>query len=222
MNRKQFIAYLGTGSLAALLGGCKGFLDQASNKGNISRSNYFKSLKEAKTSVEATYRFIDYTSWWQTAAFRYWLNEAASDNAWNGATRGAHPRYISITHYTLNANNTQVLGPWVMYYKTIGRTNNEIVGVKSAPISNNNKTQLIAELKFIRAYCYFELIRMFGGVPIVLKIHSPSTHIPRSTVEDSYKQVIKDLNAGVSALPQNRSILLLIDLEPARERHLLY
>jgi hypothetical protein len=87
-------------------------------------------------------------------------------------------------------------------YKSIGIFNNTIEGIQGAPIDSASKTRFTAELKFLRAWCYFDLVRNYGGVPIVLKTYPANTHLPRNTVKEVYTQLIADLKAAAAVLPR--------------------
>ena len=62
---------------------------------------------------------------------------------------------------------------------------------------------MIAEAKFLRGYQYFELVRNFGGVPLVITMATPedAKNIKRASLEETYAQIEKDLSESVDALP---------------------
>lgn len=66
------------------------------------------------------------------------------------------------------------------------------------------KQQLLGEAKFIRAFCYFYLVNMYGDIPLVLstdyKINSSITRSPKSEV---YKQIIQDLEDSQNLMSEN-------------------
>ncbi|MGN7985877.1 RagB/SusD family nutrient uptake outer membrane protein [Pedobacter sp. 22226] len=113
--------------------------------------------------------------------------------------------------YNFTVANADVASTWNTLYKAIARTNNVIN--KSAIVTDGTpeeKAQLIAEAKFVRALAYFDLTRVFGqpytvnsgaslSVPIVL---TPGITQPkRNTVAEVYAQVIKDLTEAKPNLP---------------------
>lgn len=65
------------------------------------------------------------------------------------------------------------------------------------------KKQVIAEVKFLRALNYFEMIKRYGGVPIVDVMFEPGQpiNVPRSSFEDCIKFILKDLNEAIPDLP---------------------
>src|SRR5690242_15873557 len=204
MERKNFIISCGKVALLAAMTGCKKtFLDQENNSAAVQQSAYFTTVEECTTSTEVAYRFIDFNSWWEIFNPRFLMGEAASDNAWIGNTyQTSHSTYDEVAQYTLIANNDRVEGYWIELFKAIGIFNSTIEGIQGSPISAADKQKLIAELKFLRAFNYWELTRNFGGVPLVLKIYSADTHLPRNTVKEVYDQLITDLKECASVLPR--------------------
>lgn len=177
-------------------------LDQLPVGSSIIDEEYYTTLDQCNTATQIAYRYIDYSSWWEILNWRYLAGEAASDNAWVGNTYQSHVPYDAAGHYTIDAGNDRNDAHWKMLYKSIGRFNSIAAGVERAPIDENNKKLFIAELKFLRAWCYFDLVRNWGGVPIVLKIYPPGTRIGRSTVKEVYDQLAKDLNEAAAILPK--------------------
>lgn len=178
------------------------FLDQEPFNNSIQETQYFTTVEQCNTSTQVCYRYIDYDSWWQTQNWRYLAGEAASDNAWIGNTyQSTHATWDAVAHYTLDAGNDRNEGHWIMSYKSIGIFNKTMEGIAGAPIDEGVKARLTAELKFLRAFMYFDLVRNWGGVPLVLESYPPDTHLPRSTPEEVYGQIVSDLQECVEILP---------------------
>lgn len=198
----KFAALLGTAVF--LLTACSDrFLDQEPFNNSIQETQYFTTLDQCNTSTQVCYRYIDYDAWWQTQNWRYLAGEAASDNAWIGNTyQSTHATWDAVAHYTLDAGNDRNEGHWIMTYKSIGIFNKTMEGIAAAPIEEGPKAQFIAELKFLRAFMYFDLVRNWGGVPLVLESYPPDTHLPRSTAEEVYEQLVADLQACAEVLPE--------------------
>ncbi|MBS1603491.1 MAG: RagB/SusD family nutrient uptake outer membrane protein [Bacteroidetes bacterium] len=194
-------------SLAALLlviAGCKkSLLTVDNNSSAVQTSQYFTNVDQCNTSTQVCYRYIDWDSWWQIFNWRYLSGEAASDNAWVGNTyQASHATYNAVAEYMLDAGNDRNEAQWIELYKSIGIFNNTIEGIQSAPIDTASKSRFIAELKFLRAWCYFDLVRNYGGVPLVLKTYPANTHLPRNTVGEVYDQLISDLKNAAAVLPR--------------------
>lgn len=201
---KKHILYSAVVLAFITVAGCKkGFTDQAPYQASISANLYYTNVSQCNTSTQTCYRYIDWDSWWQTQNFRFLSGEAASDNAWIGNTyQSTHATWDAVAHYTIDAGNDRNEGHWVELYKAIGIFNGAIDGISNAPIDDNSKKQFVAELKFLRAWNYFDLARNWGGVPLVTKILAPNQHIARSSLKETYDFIISDLKDCAAALPK--------------------
>jgi len=190
-------------ALLTMVSGCQKSLLDVDTNGTVQTSQYFTNLDQCNTSTQVAYRYIDWDSWWQIFNWRYLAGEAASDNAWIGNTyQSTHATYDAVSQYVLDAGNDRCEDQWIMLYKGIGIFNNTIEGIQGAPIDTASKMKFIGELKFLRSWCYFDLVRNYGGVPIVLKTYPASTHLPRNTVNEVYDQLINDLKECATILPR--------------------
>lgn len=102
------------------------------------------------------------------------------------------------------------LSLWSSAYNTIYMANAVIEGLNaSTGVTSTLKTQLIGEAKFIRAFCHFYLINLYGDVPLVTttdyKINSLAS---RTSKEQVYQQIITDLTDARNALPIDYSFSL--------------
>jgi len=87
---------------------------------------------------------------------------------------------------------------WKVYYNGIEKTNQAL---KFIPNVTGNETYR-AEAKFIRAFCYFSLVRLFGGVPIITDdCATEKMSLVRATTTEVYAQIEKDLSEAIPVLP---------------------
>ncbi len=92
---------------------------------------------------------------------------------------------------------TYTENPWKAFYKTIERANKLIANVKTYEFPETseqmNINDAVGEAYFLRAFTYFNLVRMFGSVPLRLE---PSTsenlNMPKSSTDVIYQQIIDD------------------------------
>jgi len=130
-----------------------------------------------------------------------------SDDADKGSYPGDQPLAAQIDNFQITPDNTYVDGLWRGYYEGISRTNIAINGLAQAALTPAVVTVRTAEMRFLRAYLYFNLVRMFGGVPLVLKVptgpQDPDTSFyRRSSASDIYnKAIIPDLQFAIANLP---------------------
>ncbi len=94
---------------------------------------------------------------------------------------------------------------WNLYYAMINNCNAGIDGIPQVQFVRNpgNATIRMGELRFLRAFYYFNLVQQYGGVPLVLKSNTePQWEFKRATVSEVYKTIISDLRYATENLPE--------------------
>lgn len=96
-------------------------------------------------------------------------------------------------------------GSWMGHYKAIYRCNIILDRAPAITMNENTKNQVIGQAKFIRALSYFNLTRLWGNVPLVLKVQKTeeARQNSRATATQVYQQVIDDLTDAAAKLPAN-------------------
>jgi hypothetical protein len=96
---------------------------------------------------------------------------------------------------------------WGSCFTGIGRANVVLDNYEKVPgLSDNFKKSVRGESLFLRAYFYFTLTDLYGGVPIILESPNLSHgQLPRNTKEEVVTQIIKDLDEAASLLPTTQS-----------------
>lgn len=102
---------------------------------------------------------------------------------------------------------------WNDHYLLINRANVVIARVPEIPgLDQTKRDQVVAEARFLRAFTYFNLVRMFGSVPLIT---TPTTspdiaalQVPRDPVDEVYTQIFEDLNFAKASLPESFSSTL--------------
>lgn len=179
--------------------GCKKFLTNEI-PGAFPEEEFYKTDADVTQAVTGIYDMMSahYNSNW---ASLYMVKSLLTDesNA-GGSNAGDQPGYQTLDDYTFDATNDKVKDAWRMCYYAIYRANKVITRADDlTPL----RKRLIAEAKVLRAYNYFELVTMWGDVPLVLGDIPPSqfTSTPRAAKVDVYKQIEKDLNDAIAVLP---------------------
>jgi hypothetical protein len=130
-----------------------------------------------------------------------------SDDADKGSYPGDQPLAQDIDNFTITSDNTYVAALWRGYYAGISRTNVAIEGLSQAALPAATITTQTAEMRFVRAYLYFNMVRMFGGVPLVLTVptgpqNQDSLFYTRTSAANIYNQaILPDLQFAVANLP---------------------
>ena len=186
-------------SVLLVTSGCKKFLDQEV-PGAFAEEDFYKTDQDATQAVTAIYDMMQahYNNNWGSL---YMVKTLLSDesNA-GGSDAGDQPGYQTIDKFNLDATNDKIREAWRMCYFTIYRANKVINRTKPETAL---RQRLIGEAKFLRAYNYFELVSLWGDVPLVLDDILPSqyTSTGRKPKAAVYAQLEKDLQEATTALP---------------------
>ena len=91
---------------------------------------------------------------------------------------------------------------WTVCYSQINNANGVLqYGPNAAGLAPSRVTQLLAEVKLLRAQYYFVLVQDFGDVPLMLSfVDTPTKTVVRAPLADVYTQIIKDLNESLAAI----------------------
>lgn len=191
-------------ALSMGLTSCSDFLDEPI-RGQQDMTNYFTTEEECAKQITGCYNFLDGRDWWQIYKF-YNLCNITTDDCWMGNTTQDPGEYRVACMFT---GNTIDLGNacqnfWQYRYKGITQCNIAIEKIPQIKF-NDEKVQkrLVAEAKFLRGFYYLDLVKNFGGVPIMLSLKMPSEvqGVERASKEDTYAQIVKDFKEAAVDLP---------------------
>ncbi|MGX5857948.1 RagB/SusD family nutrient uptake outer membrane protein [Dyadobacter jiangsuensis] len=117
------------------------------------------------------------------------------------------PSYAEFYNNSLSAASSNVNDYlWSEAYQYIYTANALLENIESSAVGEPVKTQLKGEAQFIRAFCYFYLVNLFGQVPLLLSTDYKQNAVSsRYQIKGIYEQIITDLLAAESMLPQKRS-----------------
>jgi len=140
-----------------------------------------------------------------TCEYVFFLNEIASDEATiprRGTDWYDGGRYLEVQTHQWRSDNGMILSAWRYCYAGITKVNSIIYQVDKSGLTEEAKTPIYAELKAIRAYYYYQLLDMFGNVPIVTDFEDQS--LPsNSTRRQVYDFVESELLNAVPHLKSN-------------------
>lgn len=191
--------------LASTFTSCADFLEE-SVRGQQDLTQYFKTEDECRQQITGCYQTVFWDDWWQIQKF-YLASDMCTDDMWMGNTEQDPGEYRDLAHYsgnTYNAGNA-CQNFWQYRYKGILRCNVAIEKIPNVDFADESlKKRYIAEAKFLRAFHYFELVKNFGGMPLVtgLKMPSELRDIKRSSVADTYAMIEQDLIDAIPDLPK--------------------
>ncbi|WP_143307079.1 RagB/SusD family nutrient uptake outer membrane protein [Chitinophaga vietnamensis] len=182
-----------------LLGACSKSFLEVKPKGTNLEDNYYRNQTEAFNGLIAVYDVIG----WQGGGYvtKVGAMDAASDDNYAGGGSATDVTSLQvISNYTL----TPAVGPqaelWRKGFAGVFRANVLLSKLPAVPMDDNTKKRYTAECKFLRAYFYFDLVRLFKNVPLFTKPVTTSDmyNVVQAAPADVYKQIENDLKDALA------------------------
>ena len=198
----KHLKYLALFFVGALITSCEDdFLEPALSSA-INGGSYYNNATELETAVVNMYdglQGVNSTSAGDNHATQveFYLTEMRSDNTRTKAQEGEAAQFES---FAVEATNGIVADYYRSFYNVIFRANLVLANLEAAGTS---AAQFEAEAKFVRAYSYFNLVRLYGDIPLVTSLTGPAdTDLAYTRVasDDVYDLIQADLNAAISGL----------------------
>jgi SusD family. len=186
----------------------------------ITIAAWYAVLSCSKLDVGPSYQESDLTFWNNPASASnalnacyagmypseyFFFNEDLSDNAFCvSAVNGGQVRNIAQGNY--DGTTTRVAGEWAFHFGGIRTCNNLLANIDKVPgVSAEQKSRMMAEARFIRAFHYFQLFTWYGDVPLITSEIglSESYTIPRTPKTQVVEFVMNELDDIQSILPVN-------------------
>lgn len=189
-NKIARVALLGALGLAGT--SCDKILDQQPQNA-LDSAQVFTDLAGANAALTGVYGGLTTANYY---GLRYpEFSDLLADNL---AHLGTFPSFAEFKNRNIQTSNVEVSNIWQDIYATVNRANNVIEYVPGVGgILDADKKRLVAEAKFLRALSYFDLVRYWGAVPLVLtatKKADTSLNVARTPANAVYDQVKKDLD----------------------------
>ncbi len=198
--------------LGIIVTACEDFLEMEPVSQGIAVENtnadsiLYKTANEVEAALAGAYS--DFKN--EYFQIDYYVNaDAQGDGCYAGAD---NPANFQIDDYNIDAINSNVSRDWGYLYSTIGKANAVINNVEAVPdpeLTAQRKKEILGEACFIRAFMYFQLVQLWGNVPLQLKEVStisaetleeiyPLLYPPRTPKAEVYTQIIADLEVALT------------------------
>lgn len=182
------------------LSSCKKFLE-TEPKNYVSDDAPIVDLASSQSALRGVYRQLASTGYYGETYVT--LGYFPTGDVKNLTTGGG----ANLVTVNFRADDVNFNTAWVAIYLTINRANNIINRVPplvSANFTQADNDKIVGEAKFIRALAYFDIARAWGGAQLALTPTTSIDNLPkikRSTLDETYDQVIKDLDDAETLLP---------------------
>lgn len=182
-----------------------------------------------KLDVKAPDRFTEESVWKDHATVQAYINSKYRDLVWGFYYDGVwqQPLWSAFSDecfdqygFSVKLMSNQISSStgdpyipgygtnWAKNYKYIRDCNLFFGKINTVPnLSTVTKAKMVGEMHFIRAFRYFDLLRNYGGVPIITKVYAigDDFKVTRNTVEETFSYIISEIDSAVTNLPSSYS-----------------
>lgn len=186
----------------SLVSSCKKFLEE-DPKNFVAETNYYKTEEDAIAAVNSIYAYLNSINSGNTAGVyhsSFWVAVGLASDEMESQQAGAAD-LEQLESFTYIPHNATLFDIWQKHYKTITIANIAIARIPAINMNETLKARLLNEAKFLRALMYFNLVRMFGDIPLLTQ-ENEELFPSASPKEEIYNLIIQDLTAAEN-LPLN-------------------
>lgn len=181
---------------------CKKFLE-STPVSQISVDNFYKTEADFNQALVGAYSAFSHV--YQGNGYYALLTDLRSDNTTELTPGGdGNEAKMNIDEFNETTDNEHITAFWRDSYILIARANGIISSIKTSAVDETLKKQFAGEAKVLRALSYFNLVRLYGDVPLVTEPVSDidaSYTVKRSAADEVYAQIVSDLTEAETALP---------------------
>lgn len=170
--------------------GCSDFLEE-DPKGKLTTDNFYNSESDARQAINGVYRRLS-DSWVTGYNIKQIPNDLLKRASWDEAS--------GLSNFTYGSENTYIAGMWQNHYAVIKDCNSVIDNVTANKEKIKNWEKYVGQAHGIRAFLYFDLVRWFGDVPLVLTDTKSldGLEVTRTPQKEVFRQIIEDFEYCIS------------------------
>lgn len=171
--------------------------------GLLSPDNFYNTIEDLDTGVAASLRSLLRGEGWDGLSVRGWTLVAGADDL--TSHRGLNKqRILEADEFIMNSENTDAKLAWKSLYASIASTNLVISNKENVTSNIEKRDQIVGQAHYVRALCYYYLVRWWGDVPLVLQTSIEGLdEMGRTSSKEVYDQIIADATIAESTLPMS-------------------
>jgi hypothetical protein len=171
--------------ISLIVCGCSDFLKE-DPKGILISENFYNSEQDARQAINGVYRNLTTGD----AVVGYNIKQIPNDLL----KRASWDEASGLSNFTYGADNSYIAAMWQAHYAVIKDCNSVIDNVTANSGKINNWERYVGQARGIRAFLYFDLVRWFGDVPLVLEDTKTlnNLEVARSPQSEVFGQIIED------------------------------
>lgn len=191
-------------SILSLVASCNDDFVDIKDEGQTEVTNFFTTQDDAMQATNAIYSFL--RSWENSGFPAQYVFGVTGDDVEKGSNPGDASFINAYDNFTFSVSDDGVRGYWIGQWQAVNRANQVITNVPNINMDATLKNRLVAEARMLRAYFYFNLVRIYGGVPIFDGLPEGGNYLrPRNSAAEVYNFIVSDLTAAAAVLPQTYS-----------------
>jgi hypothetical protein len=162
--------------------------------------SFYKTEKDAIEAVTAVYNYLQS---YDFEVEKFEFGDIASDDAEKGGeSDNDRPFVKDLEYFRTRSDNLSCRAMWNVCFTAIFQANNVITHIPDITMNETLKERLLGEVRFIRALFYFQLINIYGDVPLSIKTPTAEEYrLPKSAKATIWDQIEKDLIFARDHLP---------------------
>jgi len=172
--------------------------------GLLAPEGFFKTSKDVETAIFGAYGWI--------ASERLWGRQFVTaimlrSDMVDIGDRGTPAERQQVNDFNMDDGNGMVRVFWPYWYQVISAANSAIAGAESLGLPEDQINPLIGEARFVRAFAYYHLVRVFGAVPYIdFFISDPGSVVTISKTPEAevYQHILDDLAFAKQWLPDQQ------------------
>ncbi|WBL26699.1 RagB/SusD family nutrient uptake outer membrane protein [Zunongwangia sp. HGR-M22] len=201
MNTKNIAKYIAI-VLCVILAGCEDFVSIEAPNNKMVRADIFEDETAAESAMQGIYNqlfVLAFSNGFENSVTN--LTALSADNL--RLIRESNPTYLEFQENEILPDNSRNLSLWSSAYNLIYLTNSLLEGLEESSLDENFKQAVEGQALFIRAFTYFNLVNLYGDVPLLLTTdYTYNAQAPRISATEVYDQIIRDLEDAASLLSE--------------------
>lgn len=192
---------------AGLVASCRNYLDEIPTA-QITTVNFYRTDRDITEAVNSVYGQL--TANWQERM--HMLSELRADHIQAGPQASNAGRIVPFDLLTYDNLNGDILNTWSTFYTAINNANTVVERAPgAAQAAEATRKRVLAEARFLRAFSYYNLVRLWGRVPLILTATAPNGNlqVSRNTEDEIYAAIITDLQYAAGETPDNPGLPLI-------------
>jgi len=192
---KSFLNYTIAAVSAVLLTSCEDKLN-FSDYDKLPQKQFWQTSADATAAITSCYGTFS-SDWAYYDPSILGPEQMAGDETAKGSTAGSQADLNAFLDFSFTPSLARLNNLWISRYSTINLCNQVLKYVPGITMDETDKKQILGEARFIRAWNYFELTKLFGEVIVYDGLPTDGVYdLPKSSVGDVYTFILNDLDFG--------------------------